>query len=126
LAVSRWHLLSGQQKIEKVSEYLPTIQRSPFEERGRNDQGLRDSGWFAFGGYLMILLSLNQFAKMRAWFVKRPWWCMLGLGFFVWIICGSVIPSLVLGGIGLGVAVDSYWIVTSRLRRTGTRGLPSL
>ena len=72
------------------------------------------------------LLVLGGLVLVPSWFgailFDRPWWCLLGLGFFIWLFSGSVLPALILGTIGLVVSADSYLIFSERLRRNGLRG----
>jgi hypothetical protein len=109
--------------------------KQPFESSASNDMPPRNESqlkasdaqsipWFSFFGCLIILVVMSRTTSMIGTLLaNRPWWSYLLLGLLAWIVTGSVLPTLVLGTIGLVVAVDCYWMVTSRLRRIETRGL---
>ena len=83
--------------------------------------------WISIFGCLIILVCVAFVAPaFGVRLMERPWWSLLLLGLFAWFVFGSVLPALVLGSIGLIVAIDSYWMIISRLRQTGLRGLRSL
>ena len=83
--------------------------------------------WISILGCFIILVCVAFVAPaFGARLTERPWWSLLLLGLFAWFVFGSVLPTLVLGSIGLIVATDSYWMIIARLRQTGLRGLRSL
>ena len=83
--------------------------------------------WISILGCLIILVCVAFVAPaFGVRLTDRPWWSLLLLGLFAWLVFGSVLPAIVLGSIGLIVAVDSYWMIISRLRQTGLRGPRSL
>ena len=139
LAVQRWHSLetsAGPSETTKSEsrriDMFNGIGNSESEpiELGlvqTNTKSSRVNNWYSLFGCLLILMSLTWLApSMGAVLCNRPWWYLLALGLFAWLVFGTIVPALVLGLVGLIVAADSYWIVTSRLRRTGIRGLRSL
>jgi hypothetical protein len=52
---------------------------------------------------------------------RSPWWPLTLVGFGIWIVTGTWVPALVLAGVGLALAIDSYLIVNERFRQTGIR-----
>ena len=97
------------------------------ESKQSSESQTTSGKWISMFGCLLILLSVAMVAPaLSVGLEDRPWWSLLFLGVFAWSVFGSVLPALVLGCIGLIVAVDSYWMVTSRLPRNGLRGLRSL
>ncbi len=138
-AVRRWHSLETSVrplgKTKFIGRRMETFNRMHNRSSDPVALGLvqtttrssRVNHWASLFGCLLILLSLIWLAPwMGAFLCERPWWYLLGLGLFSWLVFGTILPALVLGLIGLVVAADSYWIVTSRLRRSGIRGLRSL
>ena len=139
LAVQRWYSLETSVSPSKNTnsgdphvEALNGIANSESDPIGlglvqTTTRSSRVTNWVSLFGCLIILLSLTWITPwMGAVLSNRPWWYLLALGLFAWLVFGTILPALVLGSIGLIVAADSYWIVTSRLRRTGIRGLRSL
>ena len=127
LAVQRWHALEkptgfsllSDLKVHRMEPKGFTLDQSDKQSRGIN--------WHSLLGCLLILISITLLAPSFGIILcGRPWWYLLTIGLFVWIVFGTTLPILILGLLGLIVAADSYWIVTSRLRRTGIRGLRSL
>ena len=136
LAVQRWHLLEtsvrASENTKSRGQRIDMFDKignigSDLTELGlvqTTTSSSRVNNWYSIFGCLFILLSLTWLApSMGAVLFDRPWWYLLALGLFAWLVFGTILPVLVLGLIGLIVATDSYWIVTSRLRRTGIRGL---
>jgi hypothetical protein len=125
--VSRWHSLFdaslAEPELKPQHIALDATKRSPSKSTLGMQQATR---LVPLLGCLLVLFSIHLLAFVWPWLQKHPWWCLIGLGFFAWIVSGTLLPALVLGGIGLFVAADSYWILTARLRRNGTRGLRSL
>ena len=139
LAVQRWYSLETSVSPSKNTnsgdphvEALNGIANSESDPIGlglvqTTTRSSRVTNWVSLFGCLIILLSLTWITPwMGAVLSNRPWWYLLALGLYAWLVFGTILPALVLGSIGLIVAADSYWIVTSRLRRTGIRGLRSL
>ncbi|HUP81698.1 MAG TPA: hypothetical protein VM260_24310, partial [Pirellula sp.] len=127
LAVQRWHALEkpvGFSLLSESNDHRMEPKGFPMDQSDMQSRGIN---WYSLLGCLLILMSITLLApSFDAVLCGRPWWYLLTIGLFVWIVFGTPLPLLVLGFLGLIVAVDSYWIVTSRLRRTGTRGLRSL
>ncbi len=123
-SVSRWHKWNDRSQTAKASSMSHTDFSTIHSELTTEPRHAKN--WYSLVGCLLILLSVHLGRPLGPWLLKRPWWYLLGLGGFAWVVSGSLLPALILGGIGLFVAADSYWIVISRLRRTGTRGLRSL
>ena len=123
LAVDRWHSLHTPVLPTFNVGCSLTVRQLPASAIDSR----RVNKWYSLFGCLLTLVTINWLAPpLVAILFQRPWWSLMGLGLFAWLVCGSVIPILVLGLFGLVVAVDSYWLLTSQLRRTGTRGLRSL
>ena len=127
LAVQRWHALEkpvGFSLLSESKDHRMERKRFTLDQSDKQSRGIN---WYSLLGCLSILMSITLLApSFGAVLCGRPWWYLLTIGLFVWIVFGTTLPILVLGFLGLIVAADSYWIVTSRLRRTGTRGLRSL
>ena len=125
--LSRWRALKERFSfVPWVESNRPQRIADPIDQHAAYTVSRRNAGWLSMAGWLLLLISIHSLKPTWPWFRKHSWWCLLGLGSFVWIVSGAWLPLLILGGIGLIVAADSYWIVTSRLRRTGIRGLRSL
>ncbi len=122
LAVARWHSLQTHAR-----PMFCNTAHQEHESTGTAAEGTSSNKWYSLSGCLLILLSINWLAPtFGAVLFQRPWWSLLILGSFAWLVCGSPLPALFLGSIGLVVAMDSYWLITAQLRRTGTRGQRSL
>jgi len=127
-AVTKWHSLkpllgpSFQRKPSpRTSNYETLVSNSGLNLLSSKPQS---SPWFSFFGCLMIVGAVTWLtSSIGSLLVDRPWWSYLTLGLFAWLVTGSLVPTLVLGTIGLVGAIDSYWMVTSRLRRNAIRGL---
>jgi len=87
------------------------------------------SDWFQgrmfslFGSIVLLgcAILIWNVSQNTQWY--RPWWLLLSVGLLLWAICGTLLPALLLGLAAFAIALDSYLLVTERLRRTGTRGL---
>ena len=141
-AIEQWHSLVplAERRMRSKSDVglffsVPKtdIQRADKDDRTvshgskTSSEGTNGVGkWISMLGCLIILASV-VFAvpSYSGRLADRPWWSLLFLGLFAWIVFGSVLPALVLGSLGLIVAIDSYGMVTARLRRNGIRGLRS-
>jgi len=134
-ATRRWHALKLSLGDIRPDEYSDPRTSGLFNSQTEEDvqtaagtavassKGPQAQQWYSLIGCLLVLLVLVSGSHAFGTVLfERPWWCFIALGAFAWLICGSVILTLALGTIGLFVAADSYWIVTSRLRRIGIRG----
>ena len=118
-AVERWHSL---RLFTQTQPERPVAETSPFGRQAHRSQP--SSPWYSFVGCLLILGSVTWLTTWIGLLLsERPWWSYLILGLVAWLVTGSLLPTLVLGTIGLVVAVDCYWMITSRLRRSELRGL---
>jgi hypothetical protein len=52
---------------------------------------------------------------------RSPWWQLVMIGGWIWILTGTWIPGLVMTTLGLILAIDTYRILNERFRQTGTR-----
>ena len=139
LAVKQWHSMQRFFRSPRMEESV--VQRNSrlqllgnslnaFVEPDATESGshpARANQWYSLVGCLLILASLTWFpSSLGTALMERPWWCLMALGLFAWLVSGSLLPALVFGSLGLIVAADSYWLVTWRLRRSGIRGPRSL
>ncbi len=121
-AVARWHSLQTHVR----TKFCITAHQERESTKATAEGSLKNK-WYSLSGCLLILLTIYCLAPTFGTVLfQRPWWSLLSMGLFAWLVCGSVLPALFLGSIGLVVAVDSYWLLTSQLRRIGTRGQRSL
>ena len=130
IAVNQWHNMQRSFRSWKMEESFVTptgrfhVEHDAIEATS-NPEGVNQ--WYSLLGCLLILASLTWLTPaLGTALLERPWWCLMALGLFAWLVSGSLLPALVFGSIGLIVAADSYWLVTSRLRRTVIRGQRSL
>jgi len=122
-AVAKWHSLEPilrkpSPRIFDAEVFVP--------ESGLNLLSARPqpSPWLSFFGCLLIVGAVTWLTPtIGSLLVDRPWWSYLILGLFAWLVTGSILPTLILGTVGLVGALDCYWMVTSRLRRNAIRGL---
>ena len=141
LAVKQWHSMQRffrssqmeQSVVQRNSRLQPLgNSRNAFVEQDGSEsesgsQPARANQWYSLVGCLLILASLTWLpSSLGTALMERPWWCLMALGLFAWLVSGSLLPALVFGSLGLIVAADSYWLVTWRLRRSGIRGQRSL
>ncbi len=139
LAVKQWHSMQrffrsphmAESVVQRNSRLQPLGNSlNAFVERDATESGshpARANQWYSLVGCLLILASLTWFPSwLGTALMERPWWCLMALGLFAWLVSGSLLPALVFGSLGLIVAMDSYWLVTWRLRRSGIRGPRSL
>ncbi len=139
LAVKQWHSIQRFFRSTPMDEsFAPRNSRLHNEGSSLNASvkheatestasPTRVNQWYSLMGCMLILASLTWMTPaIGAALLERPWWCLLALGLFAWLVSGSLLPALVFGSVGLIVAADSYWLVTSRLRRSGIRGPRSL
>jgi hypothetical protein len=139
LAVKQWHSMQRffqspqtQESVVQLSSRLHPLDNSlnPYVEQDAIEsrfQPAKANPWYSLIGCLLILASLTWFpSSLGTALMERPWWCLMALGLFAWLVSGSLLPALVFGSLGLIVAADSYWLVTWRLRRSGIRGPRSL
>ncbi len=139
LAVKQWHSMQrffrSPQTQESVVQLASRLQPSDNRLNAFFEQDTTESGslpdranqWYSLVGCLVILAGLTWFpSSLGTALMERPWWCLMALGLFAWLVSGSFLPALVFGSLGLIVAADSYWLVTWRLRRSGIRGPRSL
>ncbi len=123
-AVTKWHSLKslmGTQKAIGKSEVERQVSKSELNPQSSESQ---PTLWYSFFGCMIIVGAVTWLTPLIGTFLRnRPWWCYMILGLFAWLITGSLLPTLVMGTIGLVVAADCYWMVISRLRRSELRGL---
>ncbi len=126
-AVERFQKQSEDPRMRSESRPKHTMTHAGLSVRNDSEPASQAGAKMLFlFSCLLILFSIHMLASVWPWLQKRPWWCLIGLGFFAWMVSGVYLPTLILCTMGLFVAADSYWILTARLRRNGTRGLRSL
>ena len=83
-----------------------------------------EEGAFSLLGSVLLLVGsmlLWDVSQKPQWY--RPWWLLLSVGLLLWATFGVLWPALVLSAVAFAIALDSYLLVTERLRRSETRGL---
>lgn len=83
-----------------------------------------EGGAFSLLGSVLLLVGsmlLWDVSKKPQWY--RPWWLLLSVGLLLWATFGVLWPALVLSAVAFAIALDSYLLVSERLRRSETRGL---
>ncbi|MCY2985319.1 MAG: hypothetical protein NTY15_16960 [Planctomycetota bacterium] len=123
-AVTKWHslkpLMGTPKKIGKSEKERWELNSELNPQTGESQPNL----WYSFFGCVIIVGAVTWFTPLIGTFLlHRPWWCHVILGLLTWLVTGSLLPTLVMGTIGLIVAIDCYWMITSRLRRSEIRGL---
>jgi hypothetical protein len=85
--------------------------------------GLERGAFSLFGCVLLLVGSmlLWEVSQKPQWY--RPWWLLLSVGLLLWATFGVLWPALVLSAVAFAIALDTYLLVTERLRRSETRGL---
>ncbi len=84
---------------------------------------LEGEAFSLFGCVLLLVGSmlLWDVSLKPQWY--RPWWLLLSVGLLLWATFGVLWPALVLSAVAFAIALDTYLLVTERLRRSETRGL---
>ncbi len=123
-AVTKWHSLKSSmgtpQAIGKSSVERLVLKSERNPQSGESQPNL----WYSLFGCLIIVGAVTWLTPLIGIYLpNRPWWCCVILGLMAWLVTGFLLPTLVMGTIGLIVAIDCYWMVTSRLRRSEIRGL---
>lgn len=86
-------------------------------------EGMEGGAFSLFGCILLLVGSmlLWDVSQKPQWY--RPWWLLLSVGLLLWATFGVLWPALVLSAVAFTIALDTYLLVTERLRRSETRGL---
>jgi hypothetical protein len=103
---------------------LPKISRTEGNSQPASNMldGLEGGAFSLFGSVLLLVGSmlLWEVSQKPQWY--RPWWLLLSVGLLLWATFGVLWPALVLCAVAFAIALDSYLLVTERLRRSETRG----
>lgn len=86
-------------------------------------EGLQREAFSVLGSLLLLVCSMLLWDITKKPAGYRPWWLMLFAGLLVWAVFGTLIPALLLSFVAAAVAIDSYLLVTARLRQSEIRGL---
>jgi hypothetical protein len=123
-AVTKWHSLRPLMATTQRGIKLDLERLASKSELNPQSEQSHSNPWYSFLGCVVIAGLVTWFTPTIGKFLlNRPWWCYVSLGLLTWLVTGSLLPTLVMGTIGLIVAIDCYWMVISRLRRSEIRGL---